>query len=243
MGFISAFARNDLKNIRRDSLLLYILLIPWLVIAIMRLLLPVASEWSATVHSFPLEPYYPLILSIVFVLQFPMMFGLIFGLLLLDERDEHVLMAINVTPVSVDRYVQYRFLSVTTLGIIYVMIGLPASGLIPPGIVLSLFPVAITGAFFANLLLLFLISFANNKVEGLALMKGFGILMIGPMVAFFFESNWQLLFGILPSYWPAKAYWLVSAGENAWPYIFISLFYNSLLLRLMYTRFAKRLYK
>ncbi len=84
-------------------------------------------------------------------------------------------------------------------------------------------------------------NFAGNKVEGLALMKAFGILMLGPLAAYFVNSDWQLLLGILPSYWPARAFWAALAGETAWPFFAAGLFYHLLLVFLLTRRFQARM--
>jgi len=237
MNFLTAFARNDLKNIRRDSLLIYMLVIPWVMVLLVRLVVP----WAARSYPLPLEPYYPLLISFFFILQFPVLFGLLFGLLFLDEKDDQVLVALRVTPVSAERYVQYRFLITILLSLAYMLIAIPATGLSGVSIIIPLIPVALLGSFFATLVLLVIIVFANNKVEGLAIMKAFGILMVGPMVAFFTDSPWQYLLGLLPSFWPAKAFWLISSGQSAWLYILAGFLYNALLFRLLYRRFTKKL--
>jgi fluoroquinolone transport system permease protein len=82
--------------------------------------------------------------------------------------------------------------------------------------------------------------FAANKVEGLALMKGLAVFMLGPLAAFFMDSSWQLLLGFLPTYWPAKAFWVAGEGGNFWYYLLVGLIYNPLLLIVLLRRFEKR---
>jgi fluoroquinolone transport system permease protein len=90
-------------------------------------------------------------------------------------------------------------------------------------------------------LALVMVVFASNKLEGLALMKGFGILLIGPLAAYFITSDWQLLLGVLPTYWPARAYWAASSGGMGWPFLLIGLAYYVLLLAWLLRRFRARL--
>jgi fluoroquinolone transport system permease protein len=105
-----------------------------------------------------------------------------------------------------------------------------------------LVPVSLVASLLAPLELMVLVVFANNKLEGLALMKGLGILFLGPIAAFFIESNWQLLLGVLPTYWPAKAFWMASAGESgAFLYMLAGIAYYMLLLAWIGQRFRVRL--
>ena len=39
------------------------------------------------------------------------------------------------------------------------------------------------------------------RVEAFAVAKGSGILFTGPLVSFFIPRHWDLLVGILPTYW------------------------------------------
>ncbi|KUG02359.1 d-alanyl-d-alanine carboxypeptidase [hydrocarbon metagenome] len=241
MRSILIFGANDLRSIARDSLLIYMLLVPWLLVLLMRLLIPLAGDWFALNYQVALVEYYPLILSFFIILEIPLVFGVIFGLLMLDEKDEQIFTAIQVTPVSVVDYALYRFLAAALASMLYVFLTLYATGMVSLSVVISTLPVILLTGLLSVFVLVFLISFGNNKVEGLAFMKGFGILMLGPLAAYFWDSPWQHLLGVLPSYWPAKAFWLISIGSTAWPYVITGAVYLSLLIACLLFRFKKRL--
>lgn len=241
MKYLVTFGLNDLKNIRRDSLLIYLILVPWLLVLLVRLLLPEVTNWFVTEHGFDLIPYYPLVLSFFFILQIPFLSGLVFGFLLLDEKDERIFPALQVTPVSLKNYIIYRFIVAVTFTIIYVLATLAATGFMEYSLLPKVVPVALVAGLIAVLLILLLIVFANNKVEGLAITKAFGILLLGPLAAFFVESKGQALLGILPTYWPAKAFWLISEGESAYLQLFIGAIYLLALIVILLKRFEKRI--
>ena len=44
-------------------------------------------------------------------------------------------------------------------------------------------------------------------------MKLTGLPLFIPIFAFFIDSAWEYAFGIIPTYWPMKTYWLLQAGE------------------------------
>lgn len=241
MSFLSIFGLNDVKNIRRDPLLLYIILVPWLFAVLIRLLIPIVGNWFHLTYSQPVEQYYPLVLSFFIILEVPFLFGLIFGLMFLDEKDDHVLTVLRVTPVSLLNYIYYRFFIIIALSVVYVMLILPATGIMEMKYWLDALPVAVLGGCFAVNVLLLLINFANNKVEGLAILKGFGIFMIAPLAAYFINSSLEILFGVFPTYWPAKAFWLVSTGQSAFLYILGGLLVNTTIFLVLYRRFKRRI--
>ena len=238
---IATFIVNDLKNIRREYMLIYIMLIPILLIAFLRLLLPPLTDWTISSFGFSLAQYYPLILSFFVVIEMPFMFGVLYGLLLLDEKDEHIFTVLRVTPVSLDYYLRYRFAVIVFFSMFFMSIGLPLTGVLSPMSIPAIFGIAFTGGLGGILLTLIMIGFANNKLEGLALMKAFGIMTLAPMGAFFIDSAWHLLLGVFPFYWPAKAFWQFQNGENGWMYILIGIVYISALLALIYRRFKLRI--
>ncbi len=73
-------------------------------------------------------------------------------------------------------------------------------------------------------------------------MKGLGILMLGPLAAYFVDRAWQLLFGILPPYWSAKTLCVASEGGNFGPYVLAGAAYNLLLIALLLRRFREKLF-
>ncbi len=73
-------------------------------------------------------------------------------------------------------------------------------------------------------------------------MKGFGILMLGPLAAYFVDPAWQLLFGILPTYCSARTLWVAGEGSNFGPYVLAGAAYNLLLIALLLRRFREKVF-
>jgi fluoroquinolone transport system permease protein len=242
MSTLRAFGLNDLRNVKREALLFYMLIIPPLMVVVLRLVLPWATASISETFGFDLASYYPMILSFFFVLQIPLLFGVLVGLLVLDERDDDTLTALRVTPISMMGYALYRGGAAVFLSFAYVLITLRFSGFAPP----SLLPAMATVAFLSGLLsavfATVLATFAANKVEGMAVTKGLATLMLGPLAAYFIHSDWQILFGLLPTYWPAKAFWVASEGETFWPYALVGLAYILLLLVVFSRRFRRKVF-
>jgi fluoroquinolone transport system permease protein len=239
---LTAFGQNDMRSIRRDSLLLYVSLVPWIMVVLLRLLAEPLTVWLADSFSIDAVAYYPLVLGIAFIVEIPMLFGLVFGLLMLDERDDQTLTALQVTPVSLRGYLSYRLVTSFVFSVVYVLLLTPLTGLLPLAMLPMLVPVALVTSLLAPAVLLLLVTFAGSKLEGLALLKGIGILLVGPpLVGYFIGPTWHLLPGILPTYWPAAAYWAADTGGAAWPYLLAGTAYYALLLLWLGGRFQARL--
>jgi fluoroquinolone transport system permease protein len=168
----------------------------------------------------PLGPYLPLIHG-VFLLLPSLLFGMVAGFLLLDERDEGVLHYWDVTPVGTQGYLGYRVVvSVGASGgataIVAALLPLPA---LPAAALVGLI---IAAALQAAVVLLFLGSFARNKVEGLAYSKAFGLLIAAPIAAYFIPGSWGLLLGVVPTVWLTEAL-VAHAGPQRllWPAVAI----------------------
>lgn len=242
MSALRAFGLNDLKNIGREVLLLYMLLIPPLMVVVLRLVLPWATAALSERFGVDLAPYYPMILSFFFVLQIPLLFGALAGLLILDERDDGTLMALRVTPISMMGYAFYRGGAAVFLSFAYVLIALRFSGFAPSSLLPAMVVVALLSGLLSAVFATALATFAANKVEGMAVIKGLATLMLGPLAAYFIRSDWQILFGLLPTYWPAKAFWVASEGGAFWPYTLAGAAYVLLLLVVFMSRFRKKVF-
>lgn len=242
MNVLTAFGLNDLKSIRREPLLLYMLIIPPVMVLVLRLILPPATAYLSENLDFDLVPYYPMLLSFFFVLQIPLLFGVLVGLLVLDERDGNTLTALRVTPISMRGYALYRGGGAVLLSSAYVLLTLLSSGFVPISLALAVAAVALLAGLMAAVFALIVATLASNKVEGLALTKALSVFMLGPLAAYFVRSDWQLLFGLLPTYWPVKAFWIAGEGGNFWPYVLVGLIYSVLLLPLLLRRFGKKVF-
>jgi fluoroquinolone transport system permease protein len=240
MRLVLSLARNDLLNLRRDPLLIYLAVVPWLMVLLVRLAVPGLTIWLRERYGVDLVAYYPLIVSFFFVMEIPMIVGVVMGLLLLDERDDGILTALGVTPVSRLSFLSYRLWLMLGLSAMHVLICIPLTGMVPPSSWPRLIPVAILCSLFAPLLALVMAVFAGNKLEGLALMKAFGVLLVGPVAAYFIRSDWQLAVGLMPSYWWARAYWAAERGQQMWAYLGAGAVYHGTLILWLAGRFRRR---
>lgn len=240
---LAAFGANDLRSVRRDSLLFFVLLGPFVYLALVRFVIPPLTGYLVDAYGFDLTPYYPLLLSAFLVLGCPVLIGTVAGFLLLDERDYDTLTALKVTPVPTGAFAAYRAATAIFVSALYVLVTLSFSDLMPLSLLPKAIAIALLAGLLSNFVALSLAAFASNKVEGLAIIRAIGgLLFVVPLIPYFIDSSWQLLFGLVPSYWPAKAFWVASEGANFWPYLLVGFVYNLALTLALLRRFQKKVF-
>jgi len=235
---VQALGPIDAKSIQRDPLLRWLIFYPLLIAGLIHWGVPVLSAQLAAQFQFDLVPYYPLLMSFVLIMT-PMLAGIVIGFLLLDQRDDQTLAALQVTPLTLNGYLVYRATMPILLSLAMTLVIFPLAGLVEIGF-LPLLIAALAAAPLAPFYALLLAAFAANKVQGFAVTKALGLLLIPPLVAYFVQAEWQLVFGLDPLYWPVKVFWLLQAGQPSYRlYWLAGLAYQALLVAALLRRFHK----
>lgn len=186
---------GEFKRIFRDKMYVFFMLYPVFIVAVLLWLVPYIDQRLGEVASN--------IVSLVFILMTPFMFGAISAFTILDDRDDHVFDSLKVTPLKVSTYLAiklimtYLFGFVTTLLILIINKNLSISPF-------DMFLIATLSSLSAPTITLLVNAFSSNKVEGFVIMKSSGLLMMLP-IASLFVTNWTEVFlGIIPGFWPAR---------------------------------------
>ncbi len=248
-GLSTVFALGpiDVKSVRRDSLIRWMLAMPPALALVIRFGLPPASVWAQSQFGFDLEPYLHLFGSALLTAT-PLMFGTVIGFLLIDQKDDQTLTALQVTPLTNRAYLLYRLGVPCLLSVPLTVLVLRLSGI--PQISLGRqFVAAAVASPLVAAFALFLAALANNKLQGFAIMKGSsGAINFPPIIAWFFESKWQWAFGIAPMFWPVKLYWELAGASRgptapAWVYAFAGVAYLLALIVLLGRRFDRVMHR
>lgn len=240
MVALRALTVADWRNIRRDSLLQFVLIYPFVLGLIMRWLIPFVTDALAERHD--LTQYNDLMTGFFGLLIVPALIGIAIGFLLLDEKDDRTLTALQVTPLSPGAYLVYRLALPVVVSMLSVLIVIPIMNIVPVR-VYSLLPMALIAALEAPIFALLLATFANNKVQGLALMKAASLTMVVPFVSWFVPQPWQWFMGIMPTFWPVKMFWIMQDGGNYWPFYPLAVVFHALILWLLIRRFYEVAYR
>ena len=241
LRMLIAFGRNDLISLRRDSLLVGVTVGVCVQILLIRLLMPPFTDWLWNQYQFDLKPYYTLIGSSFSFVNLPLVLGAIAGFLMLEGCEDDTITALRVTPASLSGLVTYRIAFFYVMCVASILLGAPLLSLVPLEGLVRAIPVALVAGLFPPAVMLMLVAFATNRLEGIAIGKGFIILVAPGVVAYFLPSPWQQLCGLVPGYWILKSVWLAQANEPYWIYLLIGLAYHILPIVFFWRRFHMRL--
>ncbi len=149
-----------------------------------------------------LAPYY-LLVDLFLSLITPFLFLFVSAMVMLSEYDENLASYLAVTPVGKRGYIVSRLVFPAALSLLVSLLFLRLFSLTGWRLLPAIVTCLLTGlSSLAAALLIF--SFSHNRVEGMAVAKLSGLLMLGLTVPFFLNSGVSWLFSPLPSFWIAK---------------------------------------
>lgn len=232
------FLKAELKKWLRDSMMFFILLYPIVFALLGRFLLP----WLTEKYGFNFEPFTDLIL-VILVLFIPIAYGALIGFSLLEDRDDNVFINIRVTPLSLHQFIWFRLVGVYIMCVIATIfvIWFSKVGNLP---IKNIIPISLLASLEAPISGLLINALARNKIEGFAVMKAGGSIIVFPIVSLFFNGAKELFFSFAPGFWSAKVISSLIRGGGLYltykQYYFIGLVYMIILNILAYMLFLKR---
>lgn len=239
MKRMTSLALGDFKNITRDPILLLLLLSPFLLIVSIQFGLPWVEELTLSQFSFDLSIHHLFIKSFILLLT-PLVIGVIVGFMLLEDRDEGVLIYYAVTPLTLVGYLIFKLASPVIISFIASFIIIAYLGASELNL-FQMVPVIFMAALGALMITLIMVTFANNKVEGLAITKVTNLFLIAPIVGYIIESKWQLLLGISPPYWVSKAFMAgVEGSDNYLYYLAAGFIFHLVCIVVLLKRFNQK---
>jgi len=189
---LAAIYKTDLKLLRRDPMLVYS-------VAMTLVLLLIVRYFKDRIGV-----YYPL-LALLMMLFIPMIFGMVPGFMMADEKEDKTIQALQVIPISSEAFLAYRLtwasvVMVVMTGIAPTILDIEISrnGLL---VLMALFvlEVWIYG--------LFITVFAESRMQALTASKVLGwFLFLPPLIKLVVEwrnlsTDWSKFTAFLPTYW------------------------------------------
>lgn len=232
MNKLLTLSRTDVRNIFRDQILYFMFVgAPIIQFALARFAVPALGDYFPNVI-----PYYPLIMTAI-ILQISSGIGFVIASILLDERDEDVLTAIRVLPVSANLFLAYRLLFATSVAFVFGFCMASFSGLIQLS-TLQAIGFSLLFALVAPLMMLALTIFSSNKVEGLAIFKGLNFVLFLPLVALFVPTM-KWLFVMIPTHWTFQYLQVIDAGNSGELLFLIALAVHLIVLLILIQLFKR----
>ncbi|MBC7767657.1 MAG: hypothetical protein H7124_02615 [Phycisphaerales bacterium] len=240
---VFSLMQADLRNVTRDGLLALLILAPLLIALLFRFAIPDDATLAEMVRSYPQLAFLvsargPVLMSIIISMS-PGLIGAVYGLLLVDERDERTLASLRVMPLSFAHYLTARMATPCVLSILMTIAAYPVAGLAPlPLTTVAL--IAVVGATTVPVSTLAIVAFAPNKVAALAIMRVVNALLALPILAYFATPAQEMLAWPVPSFWQMKALWLAVDDRPFFWALMLMPALNVPLTLWLYQRFAQR---
>jgi hypothetical protein len=212
---VRSFVRADRRTLVRDGLLVLLAVSVPFVAAGARLARTAGIAWARDRHGVDLVPLLPLVWVVLLVVHTPLIFGTLAGLLLLEDRDGGVLPAVATTRASIVTLLAYRLGATAACTAVGLAIGLAIAGTDHAAGVAGLAAVVVAAAAVSAVPALLMAAFAANRVQGVAVMKMFGLPLYLPLASWFLEDPLRWLFAPVPSSWAMWAMWATTPGGAA----------------------------
>lgn len=236
-GRVGTLVLTDLRNWSRDPMLLLAAVGPLALALVMRGGLPALSG-----EFVPLDPvrYYPLAAGTL-VLFGPYLYGFVVGVFMLEDREQNVLGALRVTPLTGRGYLAYRGVTVYLLSVVGTVASVVLFGLVSVRVSILL-PVVAVAALGGPAVSFLFASVADDTIGAFAINKllGIPILVCVAAVAAVLEPI-QFLAGLFPPYWPLKAFVTGLGGDQTFlAYLAVGLIVHVVALGAFVRRFEHR---
>lgn len=230
----------EIKKWIRDPMMVFLLVYPIILAVFVRFGVPYAEEQ----FNFSLAAYDHIIAATMMLLTAAITGGII-GFSILDDRDDKILYAIDVSPVSFNVFMGFRFaicFALTYISCILAILIADFEGI--PLYAMLLIPVTIS--LFSSVSAMFVNFFASNKVEGFAMMKAGAMIVVFPIASLFFTDFKEFFFGFEPNFWSVKALSAamlpnVEFNLGFWGYYPVGLAYVIILNYVAFRIFKKRI--
>jgi fluoroquinolone transport system permease protein len=228
----------DYKLLKGDPMLILSLMVPIILWALMQFLFPfldalVMNQWSVDIL-----PYYRQA-GTFFLMLIPLMMGMVYGFILLDERDGGIITAVSVTPTGKSGYLKLRMGIPMFLSFIFIILHLLLLGLTGTLGILQVIVISLLISSQSLILLLLLGAFADNKVMGMAISKGFGILLMGPLLDFALPSPYNWSGAYSPLFWASRSL-LADTQMTFWLNASITFLFHLFFIWILFRRFTAR---
>jgi fluoroquinolone transport system permease protein len=205
--------KADVKFISRDPMILMAALAPFLLVLFLLLVFPVISDFVLLKSDFSLDLYYPVV-AITLISLIPMLTGMVYAFILLDENDTHILQVIAITPAGRMNFLLMRMIvPVVFTFIILILSVLITDSVVSEGWLRTLFISFLLSLQFPFTFLL-IGGMAGNKIEGMALSKLTGVFLVAVPLGLLLHHPWNYFSFFSPFYWIAWAWVIENPAES-----------------------------
>ena len=230
--------RADIKFIARNPILLVAMCAPIFIVLIMRLVFPLISGFVYSKTGFLIDSYYT-IAAITIVSAIPLLYGMVYAFILLDENDSHVLEVIDITPAGKRNFIYMRAVILLILSFLMLLLSIAIIDPVPSeGWLRNIF-ISLLLSSQSSFAFLFIGSMADNKVEGMVFSKLYGIFLIAVPFGMILHHPWNYLAFYSPLYWISWT-WITPSISESILYGLISILITTGSIVILFRHFLKK---
>lgn len=185
---------SDFKMIFRDPTLRVFFLLPIMVFAVINGALP----WL--ISKYPVVEEYAIYVVVIATIEVTQMFGFIYSIVLIEEKEQEVSKVYGVMPISRISFTLFRMLIPVIITILLTWLILILQPFYDIPLAYSLLFSLIAGLVVPPYVLLVAVM-SKNKMEGMVWIKVVNLAVVVPAAAFFIPKSFGWLFGFLPTHW------------------------------------------
>ena len=230
--------KTDIKFIARAPMLLLISLAPVILILLLRFAFPLISDFILSKTGFLLDNYYTII-AITISSVFPLLFGLVYVFVLLNENDMHIPQVVAVTPAGKKNTLYMRMITPAFLTFLLVLISIIVTNPVPTEGWLRTTFICFLMSIQAPFVFLFIGSLAGNKAEGKSFSKLFVIFIIAVPVGLILHHPWNYLAFFSPLYWIGWS-WITPVPAESLIYGAISIIITFGCIMIFFSHYLKK---
>lgn len=223
-----------LKQMSHDNMVVILCVAPLLVALLFYFGIPALSNLLENEYNLKDLSEYSRLFDLLLAVLTPYLFGFASAMVMLGEIDEHIVPSFYVSPLGRKGYLISRLLFPTLISTLITILIISAFNLSDLGMVL-LIVISVLAAIVCLIPFLLIVTLAKNKVEGMALAKMSGLILIGLFIPFFIIDNIQYIFAFMPSFWLAK----LTISSN-FLYVIPMLICSLVWLGILYAKFRKK---
>lgn len=252
----------ELKNIVRDKMTLYMLVMPFILLAASSFIIPRTLNGNDLASAG--AKYGSLITFIFLISMATFIVAALLSFVLLDRKDEKTLYTIAATPLSVGGYIKFQAMYNYILTVFMNLVVLIGTKVLASdaysyelnGQIINMFGnlgydkiiiFSFVSGMYMPALGLLVGAISNNKIEGFAYVKMTGFLMFIPLLLILdtFSGGMQYVLGISPNFWAIKGLMITVLPSNeadmsfAW-YMIIGALYGAIINIPAYKFFIRR---
>jgi fluoroquinolone transport system permease protein len=222
---------SDFKIIFRDLSLRVFLFMPIFIFLVINYFLPFL------IIKFPVFEDYVIYVIIVATIELVQMFGFIYSMVLIDEKETEVAKIYGVLPVSKFWFIIFRLIIPMIITAILTWLIL----MVQPFYDLSPFSLVIFAALTGLTVPVYVIGIVNmckNRMEGMVWIKVFNVIVLIPIAAFFIPDTLQKLIGVFTTHRVFQSmYSIINAEIYQWQ-IILGMLYFIVLLYILARKFS-----